>query len=93
MAVKSLAHYDVVRIRQLLHGLEHYDGWKSNKRPPMVGDKGTIVEILQAQGLPDCFVVECSDESGRTIRLGDFSSEEIETIWKSEAGSGPPSAT
>jgi hypothetical protein len=92
VTVKSLAQYEVVRVRQLLHGPGHYNGWKLNKRPPAVGDEGTIVEILKAEGLQDCFVVECSDECGRTIWLGDFSSEEIEIAEPAAPPNGGPAA-
>lgn len=45
---------------QLLRRPEEYYGWRSNQRPPQVGDIGTIVEILHASGLPDGYVVESS---------------------------------
>lgn len=70
--------YDRVCVRQLLHPLGHYDGWHVNQRPPQVGEAGTIVEILQAPGMPDRFVVECSGADGVCIWLGDFSAQELE---------------
>ncbi len=72
-----LRQYDVVRVVQLLRPAEAYDGWGLNQRPPQVGDVGTIVEILQAPGLPDDYVVECVGPGGRPIWLGDFFEEEL----------------
>ncbi len=80
MRMTTLKQYSMVRVRQLLHPPEHYDGWRLNQRPPRVGDMGTIVDILQAQGLPNKFVVECSDPEGVDIWLADFSSEELEAL-------------
>ena len=56
---------------------ESYDGWRINQRPPRVGDVGTIVEILQAPGLSDRYVVETSGPDGITVWLGDFQAEEL----------------
>jgi len=68
----------MVRVRQLLRPREAYDGWKLNRRPPLVGDVGTIVDILHAPGAPDDYVVECIGPDGVTEWLGDFSADEIE---------------
>ena len=75
----ELKEYAAVRIRKLLHPPEHYDGWHLNQRPPQIGDKGIIVDILRASGQPDRYVVESSGADGVTIWLGDFSTEELET--------------
>ena len=74
----ELKQYAVARVRRLLHEPERYDGWRVNKRPPQVGDRGTIVDILHAPGLPDSYVVECSGQDGVAIWLGEFASEELE---------------
>ena len=44
--------YDVVKIVHLFHSDNHYDGWQINKRPPQIGDTGTIVDIQNMPGLP-----------------------------------------
>lgn len=75
----ELKEYAVVRIRRLLHAPEHYNGWRVNQRSPQIGDRGTIVDILQAPGAPDSYVVECSGQDGVAIWLGDFTSEELES--------------
>ena len=71
--------YSLVRVRQLLHPPAHYDGWCINQRPPQVGDTGYVIDILQAPGLPDNYVVECSGPDGVDIWLGDFTAEELES--------------
>jgi hypothetical protein len=78
MRMAELKQYAVVRVRQLLRPPEHYDGWRLNQRLPRIGDKGTIVDILHASGLPESYVVESSGADGVTIWLGDFSPEELE---------------
>lgn len=72
--------YSLVRIVQLLHPLDTYDGWRLNKRPPRIRDVGTIVDILQAPGLPTKYVVESCDNEGIPIWLGDFDAEELEPV-------------
>jgi hypothetical protein len=73
-----LKEYEMVRVRQLLRAPEEYDGWGFNQRSPRVGDVGCIVDILQAAGLPDGYVVESSGPDGITIWLGIFLAEELE---------------
>src|ERR1035441_7233992 len=84
----ELKQYSVVCVRQLLHQPEHYNGWRVNQRAPQVGDKGTIVDILRAPGIPVNYVVECSSPTpfrnpptisamGRTICTAGFPSAAI----------------
>ena len=75
-----LTQYCLVRVIQLLHPLDTYDGWRLNRRPPQRGDVGTIVDILEAPGVPKKYVVESSDPEGITIWLGDFDAEELEPV-------------
>jgi len=72
--------YEQVRIRQLLRPPDEYNGWGINQRPPRVGDVGYLIDILQAPGVPDSYVVECSGPGGVDIWLGDFTAEEIEPV-------------
>ncbi len=76
----DLKQYGTVRVRQLLHAPEHYDAWRLNQRPPRIGDKGCIVDVLQAPGLPNRFIVECSGSDGVAIWLAEFSPEELEVL-------------
>lgn len=75
----SLAQYSLVEVAKLLHPTEQYDGWRLNKRPPAVGDRGTIVEILHVSGRT-VYVVEASGPDGVTVWLGDFDREELRPI-------------
>jgi hypothetical protein len=75
-----LKQYGLVRVVQLLHRPEAYDGWRVNRRPPQVGDIGTLVDILHAPGLADKYVVEASGPDGVTSWLADFAAEELEPV-------------
>jgi len=74
------SHRQLVRIAKLLREPEDYDGWKLNQRSPALGDVGTLVDILHAQGLADRYVVECYGPDGITIWLDDFDAEELEAV-------------
>jgi len=76
---KTLSKFSAVEIVALRHVAEHYDGWRVNRRFPLVGDHGTIVEVLKA-GNRDSYVVECVNPSGITEWLGDFEAEELRPI-------------
>lgn len=52
---------------------------KSVSQEPQVGDVGAIVLVYQP-GVAYC--VECVHDNGQTIWLEDFTSEELELIWK-----------
>jgi uncharacterized protein YjaZ len=81
--MERLKQYGLVRVRQLLQPAVDYDGWRVNQRPPNVGDVGTLLDILQAPGLPDRYVVEASGADGITVWLGDFAGEELEAVSES----------
>lgn len=68
----------MVRVTRLLRSPETYDGWGFNKRPPQVGDVGTIVDVFPESGPPENYVVEASMPDGTTLWLGDFSPDELE---------------
>jgi hypothetical protein len=57
---------------------DDYDPWHVNLNPPCVGDTGTLVDILTADGLPPKYVVEKSGGDGTAIWLSEFWAEEIE---------------
>ena len=78
----ELRQYELVRVTRLLAPAESYDGWKINKRPPVVGDIGTLIDFLHAQGLPSRYVVECPSRAGdgSSDWLGDFLAEELEAM-------------
>ena len=80
MSSVDLALYGVVRIARLLREPNEYDGEVLNKRSPQIGDTGYVVEILQASGLPNNYVVECSGSDGTTLWLGEFLAEELGAV-------------
>ncbi|MDB4992722.1 MAG: hypothetical protein JWM74_154 [Myxococcaceae bacterium] len=77
----NFIHYETVRVTQLTAPAASYDGWKVNLRPPNVGDVGVVVEVLQAAGAPERFVVECMDEqSGETLWLSELDATELASV-------------
>jgi hypothetical protein len=65
----------------MLRDTSQYDGWGVSKRPPEVGETGTLIDVLHAPGLPDHYVVEKTDSAtGLTIWLADFEKEELEAV-------------
>ncbi|MDQ2730250.1 MAG: hypothetical protein M3Y56_01210 [Armatimonadota bacterium] len=61
-----------------------YDGWGNNQRAPRVGDIGTLIDLLQREGAPDHYLVECSGPDGVDIWLGEFLAEELEPVTDEE---------
>lgn len=79
--MKKIPEYSKVRIIKLTDPERNFDGWGVNQRPPAIGDTGTLIDILKAQGYPDMYVVESSDSStGITIWLSEFLVEELELV-------------
>lgn len=78
--MSKLRQYERVRVVRLLHPPDHYDGWRVNQRPPVIGDTGTLIDILHAPDGSVDYVVESSGPDGVSIWLGDFLAEEIEPI-------------
>jgi hypothetical protein len=76
----TLEQYQLVRIKQLLQSSSEYDVWRLNTRPPWIGDVGILLDVLHADGLPDRYVVECSETNGTTVWLADFHGDELEPL-------------
>jgi hypothetical protein len=72
--------YGRVLVKRLLRPSESYDGWGVNQRPPLAGDTGCLIEILQASGVPDAYVVERSGPGGVTEWLCEFAADELEPL-------------
>lgn len=70
--------YDVVRITRMLQPDRHYTGHEGIKRPPQVGDEGTIVHI-PSEANSWC-IVECVARDGSSIWLADFMTDELELV-------------
>lgn len=73
----SFSEYDVVRVKKLLTADRHYDGSESIKRPPGIGDRGTIVHVHT----PTAFIVECT-RGPDALWIADFRADEIELVSK-----------
>ena len=52
----------------------------TSNRVPVVGEVGAVLEVLTAQGLPDAFLVECTDSKGATLWLHEFRAHELQVI-------------
>ena len=76
----GLRPYDLVTVIQLMSSETDRDGWHVNQRAPAIGDIGTVVEILRAQGVPNKYVVECVIPDGQTIWLTEFLAEELARV-------------
>lgn len=66
---------DCVKIVKLSQKNRHFDGTKTAKRPPKIGDFGTIVHFKE-----NFCIVESIDSDGYTIWLAVFSPDELEVI-------------
>jgi hypothetical protein len=51
-----------------------------DRRPPAIGDIGTVVDVLRAPGRPPAYLVECSDDAGATVWLCVCPAEELELV-------------
>ena len=67
--------YSIVRVIKLNKSDRNFDGTGGVKRPPQIGDTGTVVHMADG----GC-IVECTDRDGMTVWLADFLNEEIEEI-------------
>ena len=78
----ELRQYELARVRELTSSEIDRDGWRINRRSPRVGDVGTLIDILQASGLPDRYVVECPSTlgDGSTEWLSEFTADELEPV-------------
>jgi hypothetical protein len=72
--------HDAVRIVRLLTANRYYDGTVGVRRPPEVGDSGTVVHEYDREDPRAPFMVEKSDADGNTVWLADFEPDEIELI-------------
>lgn len=74
--MQVLPEYSLVEVVELLHTPEHYDGWRVNKRPRAIGDRGVVVE----RSSEDDYIVECPGPDGVDIWLGDFKRRELRPV-------------
>ena len=62
-----MKEHDCVKIDKLLSVSRPFDGIENVKRPPHIGDVGTIVHLTQ-----NFCIVEKVDSAGYTVWLADF---------------------
>ena len=72
----TLVEYAIVEVVKLARNPKEYNGWGVNKRPPAVGERGTIVDIHEENG-QTVYVVESESVNGVPAWLGVFTSDEI----------------
>jgi len=46
------SQYSIVRVKTFLQPPDTYDDWGVNRRDPIVGDTGTVVEVLHGAAMP-----------------------------------------
>jgi hypothetical protein len=73
----SCSLYSTVRVCSLTQKSDAYDPWHLNKRPPAIGDVGTIVEIVSGINGEARYIVEAVHPDGGTLWLSGFLKEEI----------------
>lgn len=79
--MSAIHDYDVVRVRSLdgCHGCAGLGA-----RVPAIGDTGTVVSLLSADGQPELFMVECVMPDATTAWIASFPEHALERIESSE---------
>ncbi len=75
--------YDVVGVSQLINADRNYSGSEGIKRPPRIGDIGTILHIPPGG---TWYIVECLGSGGLTVWLADFEEGELESVTAAKQG-------
>lgn len=76
----EIRQYDAVRVIQLLEQDRSFDGTEGVRRPPRIGDVGTVIEEYDPSRSDAPVVVEMVDEDGMTVWLADFLRVELELV-------------
>ena len=69
----------MMEVAKLLRPPARCDGWRVNRRPPTVGDRGTIVDVLHAAGRTG-YIVEAYGPHGATLWLGVFDRGDLRPV-------------
>jgi hypothetical protein len=76
--MKRFQMHDIVKVIKLLDNrFDKFTPSTFTKRPPQVGDVGTIVTVSEEEDV-DSYCVECVDDQGRPAWLEYMRSEELE---------------
>lgn len=76
---KQFNELDVVRV-VALNGDRKFNGTEGVMRSPRIGDIGTVVHVLRAEGHFDAFTVEAVASSGHTLWVADFTANELQPV-------------
>ena len=78
---RILPEHSIVRVEQLIDEDRPFNGTQEVKRPPQVGDTGTIVHITQHRWDGSLiYIVENAGPDGKTVWLADFTAEELTLV-------------
>jgi Domain of unknown function (DUF6881) len=72
--------YAIVKVIRKRRPDNDYNNWGVNRRPPAIGDIGTVVEVLHAPNLHTRYVVESVSSDGTTIWLSDLEPSEVALV-------------
>jgi hypothetical protein len=76
----ALQEFDVVRVVRLNRNDRPYDGTPSVRRPPRIGDIGTVVHAYDRENSAAPVIVEAVTTNGYTLWLADFFPHELELV-------------
>ncbi len=80
---RILPEHSTVRVEQLIDEDRPFNGSQEVKRPPQVGDTGTIVHITQHRWDGSLiYIVENAGPDGKTVWMADFAAEELALVQK-----------
>lgn len=78
---RILPEHSTVRVQQLIDEDRPFNGTQDVKRPPEVGDTGTVVHITQHRWDGSLiYIVENAGPDGKTVWLADFTAEELSLV-------------
>jgi len=71
---------DQVQVVRLHQATREIDGTERVRRQPRIGDRGTVVALLQGGSDAPGYYVECVDDDGLTVWLTGFDSDELAPV-------------
>jgi predicted extracellular nuclease len=71
---------DQVQVVRLHHAARKVGGTERVRRQPRVGDRGTVVALLQRGSDAPGYYVECVDDDGLTVWLTEFDRDELAPV-------------
>jgi hypothetical protein len=77
----SFHEFDTVRVLRLVHDRAR-SLWDGSLREPQVGDIGSVVEVHRTPLASPRFTIECVAADGRTVRMAEFGSDELELVGR-----------